>query len=101
MKGKAMGLLTHLALGVVHLFLVAVDILFLLLLATMLGYRWQPPWLMAINSAGKPAVDWLTGHIERGLDRFTMKAPSERMVLFIGMLAISFLRFFVAALLAR
>jgi len=96
-----MGLLTNLVLGLVHLFLVAADILFLLLLAAMLGYRWQPPWLMAINSAGKPAVDWLTGHIERVLDHFTKKPPSERMVLFIGMLTISLVRFFVAALLAR
>ncbi len=96
-----MGLLMNLVLGVVHLFLVAVDILFLLLFAAMLGYRWQPPWLTAINSAGKPAVDWITGHTERVLDHFTKKPPCERMVLFIGMLGLSFLRVFVAALLAR
>jgi hypothetical protein len=101
MKGKAMGLLTNLVLGLAHLSLVAADILFLLLFAAMLGYRWQPPWLTAINSAGKPAVDWLTGHIERALDHFTQKPFSERMVLFIGMLGLSILRVFVATCLAR
>jgi len=95
-----MGLLTNMVLGLVHLFLVAVDILFVLLLATMLSYRWQAPWLTAINAAGKPAVDWLTGQIERSLGRFGQKVPSEGVVLFIGMLAISLIRLLLAGCLA-
>ena len=96
-----MGLLTSVVLGFVHLFLVAADILFVLLLATMLSYRWQAPWLTAINAAGKPAVDWFTGQIERSLGRVGQKAPSERIMLFIGMLAISLIRLLVAGCLAR
>ncbi len=95
-----MGLFTNLVLGLVHLFLVATDILFLLLLATMLTYRWQTRWLTAITSVGKPAVDWLTGQIERGLGHVCWKVPSERTILFIGMLAISVLRLLLAAWLA-
>lgn len=82
-----MGLLTNLVLGLVHLTLVAADVLFLLLLARMLGYRWQPPWLLAVNATGKPVVDWFTGRIERGLDHLGLKAPFERTVLLLGMLA--------------
>jgi len=91
-----MGLLTHVVLGLVHLFLVTADILFVLLLARMLSYRWHSRWLTAVNTAGKPCVDWLTGQIERTLGRVGQKAPSERIVLFIGMLAISLIRLLLA-----
>ena len=90
-----MGLLTNLVLGLVHLTLVAADVLFLLLLARMLGYRWQPPWLLAVNATGKPVVDWFTGRIERGLDHLGLKAPFERTVLLLGMLALSTARILV------
>jgi len=65
MKGKPMGLLTNLILSFVHLFLVATDILFLVLLARVLSYRWQPRWLTAFNSMGKPLVDWFTSHVHK------------------------------------
>jgi uncharacterized protein YggT (Ycf19 family) len=101
MKGEAMGLLTNLILGLVHLVLVAADVLFLLLLARMLSYRWQPPWLTAVNAACKPVVDWFTGCLEKGLDRLGLKAPFERTVLFLGMLAISTARILVVLWLGR
>lgn len=96
-----MGLLIGFVLGFVHLFLVAVDILFVLMLTRMLSYRWQAHWLVAINATGKPAVDWFTGQVEGVLDRIGWKAPSERGVLFIGMLAISILRLLVVASFGR
>ena len=101
MKGNAMGLLTNFVMGFIHVFLVAVDILFVLLLARMLSYRWQVPWLVAVNATGKPTVDWFAEHVERVLDRIGWKAPSERTVLFIGMLAISVMRLVVVASLGR
>jgi hypothetical protein len=101
MKGKTMGLFANLVLGSVHLLLAAADVLFLLLLARILGYRWQPAWLTAINSAGKPLVDCFTSHIERRLDRLGLKVPSERTVLFVGMLALSAVRILVVLLRGR
>lgn len=101
LKGNAMGLIISFVLGFIHLFLVSADILFVLLLARMLSYRWQARWLVAINATGKPAVDWFAGQVERVLDHIGWKAPSERTVLFIGMLAISILRLLVAASLGR
>jgi hypothetical protein len=96
-----MGLLINLLLSAVHLFLVATDILFLLLLMKMLSYRWQPQWLTAFNSLGKPAADWFSGYIEKALRHISKKVFSEKIVLFIGMLAISFIRIFFSALLGR
>ena len=96
-----MGLLISFVLGFIHLFLVIVDILFVLLLARMLNYRWQTRWLVAINATGKPVVDWFAGHIERVLDHIGWRSPSERTVLFIGMLTISFARLLVAASFGR
>jgi hypothetical protein len=101
MKGNAMGLLTSFVLGFIHLFLVAVDILFVLMLTRMLSYRWQARWLAVINATGKPAVDWFAGRTARVLDHIGWKVPSERAVLFIGMLVISILRLLVAASLGR
>jgi len=101
MKGSIMGIVTHLILSVIHLFFVATDILFLLLLMRMLSYRWQHHWLMAFNSVGEPVVDWFTGFIERGLTHFSKKTFSQRMVLFIAMLTISFLRIFIVALFSQ
>ena len=100
MKVITMGLLTNLILGLAHLLLVAVDLLFVLLLARMLSYRWHSRWLMAVNAAGKPCVDWLTGQIERTLGHVGQRAPSERIVLFVGMVAISLIRLLLTGWLA-
>ena len=81
MKGNAMGLLTSFVLGFIHLFLVVVDILFVLMLTRMLSYRWQTRWLAVINAAGKPAVDWFAGRTARALNHIGWKVPSERTVL--------------------
>ena len=96
-----MGLLTSFVLGFIHLFLVVVDILFVLLLTRMLSYRWQTRWLTAVNAAGRPAVDWFAGRTARVLDHIGWKVPSERTVLFIGMLAISIMRLLMVASLGR
>ncbi len=101
MKGNAMGLLTSFVLGFIHLFLVVVDILFVLMLTRMLSYRWQTRWLAVINAAGKPAVDWFAGRTARALNHIGWKVPSERTVLFIGMLAISITRLLMVASLGR
>ncbi len=95
-----MGLLTNLILGLAHLLLVVVDLLFVLLLARMLSYRWHSRWLTAVNTAGRPYLDWLTRRIERTLRRVGQKAPSERIVLFVAMVAISLMRFGLAGWLA-
>jgi hypothetical protein len=100
MKGVAMGLFTNLVLGLVHLLLVAVDLLFVLLLARMLSFRWHTRWLAAINTAGQPYLDWLTRQIERTLGHVGQRAPSERIVLFVGMVAISLIRLLLAGWLA-
>jgi hypothetical protein len=95
-----MGIFTNLILSAVHLFLVATDILFLLLLMKMLSYKWQHPLLTAFNSMGKPAVECFTGYIEKGLTHINKKTFSQRTILFIAMLAISVLRVLVVVFLS-
>jgi len=93
-----MGLLTNLILSFVHLFLVATDILFLLLLSRMLSYRWQTRWLTALNSTGKPVVDWFASHVQKTLGHLTSKALSEIAILIVGLLALTLVRLFLMVL---
>jgi len=87
-----MGLLIHMLLAAVHLFIVATDIVVLFLLGSALSYRWQPHWLMTFNTIGKPAVDVFTGYIQRGLSRYSKKPLSQRALLVFAMLLICFVR---------
>ena len=96
-----MGLLINLLLSAVHLFLVATDILFFLLLMKELSYRWQPRWLTAFNSLGKPAVDWFAGRLEKGLCHLGKKTFSERTILLVGMLILMLARLFTVALFSQ
>jgi hypothetical protein len=64
MKGVAMGLFTNLVLGLVHLLLVAVDLLFVLLLARMLSFRWHTPLAGGHQHSG-PAVSRLAYPADR------------------------------------
>lgn len=93
-----MGLLVNLIMSVVHVFLVGIDMLFFLLIAKMLSYRWHPRWLTTVSSAGEPVVSLFTGYIEKGLCHLGKKRLSERMLLFTGMLSLSVVRLLLAAL---
>ena len=75
-----------------------VDVLFFLTFLRLISYRWRPRWLIALNSRAKPAVDWYSGYVEKGLRYFSGKIFPERITLFIGMLVLMFVRFALAAL---
>jgi hypothetical protein len=98
MKGKPMGILINLILSLVHLFLVATDILFFLILMKMLSYRLQTKWLTAFNSLGKPVVDWFAGQLKKGLCHLSKKTFSERAILLVGMLILMLARLFTVVL---
>jgi len=93
-----MGLFGNILLAAIHLLLIFIDILFFLTFLRLVSYRWRPRWLIAINSSGKPAVDWLTGYIEKGLKHFSKNTFPERTVLLIGMLTLMFMRFFLVTI---
>jgi len=93
-----MGIFINLMLSVLHLLLIFIDVLFFFIFARILCYRWEFSWLRALNSIGKPLVDWFTSYIERAINRINNKTYSQKALLVIGMLTLMFARFFLVAL---
>ncbi len=93
-----MSLLRSLLIIPMYIVLTGIDVLFFLTFLRIVSYRWHPRWLTAINSTGKPAVDWFTGYVEKGLRYFSRRTFPEKTMLFIGMLTLMFVRFFLVAL---
>ncbi len=96
-----MGLLTNLLFGVVHLGVVAADVLFLCLLVRMLSLKWPLRGLLAFDTLSRPIVDWFTSHVDRIARRAGSESPAEPTALFIGMLALAALRLIVVGLCTR
>lgn len=93
-----MGLFSNLILSLIHFTLIFIDVLFFFVVVRMLCYRRQCRWLNALDSAGKPLVDWLTGYIQKGVGHINHKIYSQKALLVIGMLTLMFARFFLVAL---
>jgi hypothetical protein len=96
-----MGLLRNLIISVLNLAFVATDILFLFVIVRMACYRWNIPWLRAIDSAGKGLLDWFAIFTRRIVSHFTNRYFSQKSLLIIGMTAIIFIRFFLVALFSK
>ena len=93
-----MGLLTNLLFGVVHLGVVAIDVLFLCLLVRMLSLKWPLRGLLAFNTLSQPMVDWFISHIDRIAQRAGSRSLAEPTVLFVGMVALAAFRLVVVGL---
>jgi hypothetical protein len=93
-----MSLLRSLLIIPMYIVLTGIDVLFFLTFLRIVSYRWHPRWLIALNSTGKPAVDWFTGYVEKGLRCFSRRTFPEKTMVFIGMLTLMFMRFFLVAL---
>jgi len=93
-----MSLLRSLLIIPMYIVLTGIDVLFFLTFLRIVSYRWRPRWLLALNSTGRPAVDWYSGYIEKGLRCFSRRTFPERTMVFIGMLTLMFMRFFLVAL---
>jgi len=93
-----MGLFTNLILSLIHVLLIAIDLMLFFLLAKILTYKWQNSLLTAFNSVGKPVVDWFTNYLEKGVHHLSSKTYSQKMLLVIGMLVLMFARLMLVAL---
>ena len=78
-----------------------VDVMFFLTFFRLISYRWHNRWLVTLNAKTKPAVDWYSGCIEKGLMYFRRRYFPEKIILFIGLLFLMFIRFTLAALLSK
>ena len=96
-----MGILTNLILSVLNLVFIAIDILIFFLIARIACYRWNPPWLRAIDYAGDRLIGWFTEYVRKAVGLVTNKIYSPRMILIIGMIALIFARFLLVALFSK
>jgi hypothetical protein len=79
-----MGLFGNMFLGLVHLFLVAVDVATLFAAARLIGMRKPWPVVVAFGKAGEPLTDALLRKI--GLDRLTLRGAGSSIGVQIGFL---------------
>lgn len=96
-----MGLFTNLIVSVIYLAMLFIDILFIFVVARILHYKWQFSCLSALNSIGKPLVDWFTGHIEKAVGHISNKTYSQKALLVIGMSTLMLARFFLDTLFSK
>ena len=93
-----MGLLSSIVIIIAHILFIGIDVLTFFILARLLWLRWRPSWLTRINSTGKPIVNGFFPYIEKGLSRLSNRPFSETTMLLIGLLSLTFARFFLTAL---
>jgi hypothetical protein len=93
-----MGIFTNLLLGLVRVVVTGMDIVCFLILAHVLCYRLNYSWLNAIDSVGKPVVDWFTTYLQKVISLISRKYLSQRELLVIGILLLMFVRIFLVAL---
>ncbi len=96
-----MGLLIHVLLIAVHLILIAIDLMVFFMLVRSLCCRWRTPWLIALDSTGRPIVDLFTGHVQAGIRRISRRNCSQNTTFLVGMLVLVFLRLSLVALFSR
>jgi len=96
-----MGILTHLIWNVLHLVFIAIDIMMFFLMARIACYRWNAPWLRAIDCVGDRLIGWFTEYIRKALGLVTNRICSHRMTLIIGMITLICARTLLVALFSK
>ena len=96
-----MGILTNLIFSVVNLVFIVIDILLLLIMVRIACYRWNAPWLKAIDSAGNRLINWFTEYIRKTMSFISNRTCSQRTILMTGMIILIFVRFILTALFSK
>lgn len=96
-----MGLFSSLLLSIVHLMLLAIDILSFFILVRLLCYGWHAGWLKALDTTGKPVVDWFIDYVQRIATHLTTTKYSQRAQLAAGMLVLVLIRSLLVALFGK
>ena len=99
LKGTLMGLFMNLLLfNLLYLVIIGIDILCVLLLVRLLCYKWNNKWLTAIDSFGKPLVDWFILKTEPTVKRISKKVYSQQKMLALRLLLLIIIKIILAAL---
>lgn len=94
-----MGLLTNLFISIINLVFVAMDVLFLMILAIIVYQRWRPSWLEKISSVSERLISPVLGYFQRLTSRATGKTYSKRVSLNLLAFCLWITRLIVACLL--
>lgn len=96
-----MDIFTSLILSVLNLLFIAIKILIFFIIVRIACYRWDVPWLRAIDSAGNRLIGWYTKYVRRAMSFISHRTYSQRTILVIGMIALVFARFLLVALFSK
>jgi len=96
-----MGLFSNLLFSIIHLVLLAIDIVSFFVLVRLLCYRWKTGWLKALDATGAPVVDGFTGCIRKTASRLTKKTYTPRAQLITAMLVLVLIRTLLVALFSK
>ena len=96
-----MGLFMSLIFSIVHLTLLALDIICFFVIIRMLCHRVDRVWLKTFDSVGGPLVDLYVSYLRKAINRISSKTFSQAALLNIAMLTLVIVRIFLVALLSK
>jgi len=73
-----MSLFDHLAIGLVHLFVAAMDVVILILLLNFINHYWNPLWLQPMVKATEPFYKTISECFQRLIYRLSGTRYSQR-----------------------
>ena len=94
-----MGLIYSLLIGFIHLFFVAIDIFFVMIIAKTVYDRWRPSWLKEAAHAIEPVLATAIDYAGSALSKITGKRYSDKTLLVLIIVCLSLARFAITSLL--
>ncbi|MCF7955177.1 MAG: hypothetical protein K9M75_05190 [Phycisphaerae bacterium] len=95
-----MGLVQNILLGFIHLFFVAIDLFFLMLIVKSVHDRWKPVFLDKFSEVAEPLIDNTLAYLHDLTLAITRKTYSDRTLAIMLLVAMSLLRFIIASVIA-
>ena len=96
-----MTMFMSLILSIIHLVLLAMDILCFFIIIRMLCQRVNRVWLNTFDSVGKPLVDLYVSYLEEATNRISAKRFSQTALLNSAMLTLIVARILLVALFSK
>ena len=94
-----MGLIYSILIGFIHLFFVAMDIFFMMMIVKTVYDRWKPSWLKEAAHAIEPIMTTMIDYVGGALSKITGKRYSDKTLLVLIIVCLTLARFTVTSLL--
>ena len=92
-----MGLIHNILISIIHLIFVGMDILVMMILLKVIYDRWHFVWLQPFANIVEPAIRSITGSLYAGLSKTTGKSYTDKTLLILFILFLSFVRLIIGA----